>query len=113
MKASSLEEAARAIVSHGKGILAADETPGTLGKRLAALGIESTPDTRRAYREMLFRTPEAGAFIAGVILQDETIRQASSTGEPLVEVLVAQGIIPGIKVDDGAHPLAGARGERV
>lgn len=93
---------ARALVADGKGILAADETPGTLTKRLAALGIESTPESRRTYGEMFFTTPGIAAFISGVILQDETIRQRSSKGIPLAELLSRQGILPGIKVDDGA-----------
>src|SRR5512145_1709466 len=104
------ESTVRTLVADGKGILAADETPGTLTKRFAALGIESTPDTRRTYREMFFTTPGIAAFIGGVILQDETIRQQGSTGTPLAEVLSQQGILPGIKVDIGAKPLAGAHG---
>jgi fructose-bisphosphate aldolase class I len=104
---------ARAIVADGKGILAADETPGTITKRLTAYQIPSTAESRRAYREMFFTTPGLAAYIGGVILQDETIRQRSSTGAPLVDLLVAQGIIPGIKVDQGAKPLAGAAGELV
>lgn len=113
MRPDSLAETARALVAGGRGILAADETVHTLTKRFAARGIESTPESRRAYREMFFRTPEIDAFIGGVILQDETIRQKSSTGAPLVDVLAERGILPGIKVDEGAHPLAGAPGERV
>src|SRR5262245_58242527 len=106
MRTAPLAEVARALVADGKGILAADETVPTLTRRLALHGIESTPDSRRAYREMFFRTPEIEAFIGGVILQDETIRQNSSTGKPLVALLAERGIIPGIKVDHGAHPLA-------
>lgn len=113
MESSGLEEIARALVADGKGILAIDETPRTITRRLAARGIESTPDSRRAYRELLFCTPGAGAFIAGAILQDETIRQVGSTGAPLVESLVGQAIIPGIKVDEGTTSLAGAPGELV
>jgi fructose-bisphosphate aldolase class I len=111
--ASTLAEIARAIVADGKGILAADETVPTITKRLAARGIESTADSRRDYREMLFSTPDVAAFIGGVILQDETIRQRSSTGMPLIDLLVDRGIIPGIKVDNGVYPLAGASGEFV
>lgn len=111
--APSLAGTARAIVADGKGILAADETVSTITKRLAARGIESTADSRRAYREMLFSTPDIAAFIGGVILQDETIRQRNSAGLPLIELLVGRGVIPGIKVDQGAHPLAGASGELV
>jgi fructose-bisphosphate aldolase class I len=109
----TLEETARAIVVAGKGILAADETPATLTKRLTALGIVSTPDTRRAYREMLVSTPELAGFLGGVILQDETIRQKSAAGVPLIELVTAGGMIPGIKVDLGAHPLPAAPGELV
>src|SRR5579871_3218724 len=108
-----LDMTARAIVADGKGILAADETAATIGKRLAAHAIESTPESRRDYREMFFSSPEISAFIGGVILQDETIRQESSTGRPLVSLLAERGIIPGIKVDEGARPLAGAPGELV
>ena len=108
-----LDETARAIIADGKGILAADETVSTITKRLTARAIESTADSRRAYRELLFSTPGLAAFIGGAILQDETIRQDSSTGIPLIELLVGRGIIPGIKVDAGVHPLAGAPGEFV
>jgi fructose-bisphosphate aldolase class I len=110
---STLDTVARAIVADGKGILAADETVHTITKRLAAQGIESTPDARREYREMFFTTPGIAAFIGGVILQDETIHQSSANGTPLVDVLAERGIIPGIKVDDGARPMAGAPGELV
>lgn len=113
MTINELEITARALVANGKGILAADETSGTLTKRLAALGIDSTPESRRTYREMFFTTPGIAAFISGVILQDETIRQRSSKGTPLPELLSRQGIIPGIKVDNGAKALAGAPGELV
>jgi fructose-bisphosphate aldolase class I len=91
MTPPGLEITARAIVANGKGILAADETPGTLTKRLSALGIESTPDTRRAYREMFFATPGVAEYISGVILQGETIRQRSSRGTPLADLLTEQG----------------------
>ena len=110
---TTLDETARAIVADGKGVLAADETPQTIGKRFAAHAIESTADSRRAYREMLFSTPGISQFIGGVILQDETIRQNSSSGLPLVELVANQGMIPGIKVDAGAKPLAGSPGEVV
>jgi fructose-bisphosphate aldolase class I len=113
MQANTLEEIARAIVAGGKGILAADETPHTLTTRLEAHGITSTPESRRDYREMLFATPDAAEFIGGVIMQDETIRQESADGTPLVELLAQRGMIPGIKVDEGARPMAGAPGERV
>lgn len=109
----TLDETARAIVADGKGILAADETVSTITKRLKARGIESTADSRRAYREMLFSAPDIAGYIGGVILQDETIRQNSSTGVPLVELLAGRGIIPGIKVDAGVRPLSGTSGEVV
>ena len=108
-----LDSTARELVAEGKGILAADETVPTLTKRFDALKIVSTEDSRRTYREMFFTTPGAAEFISGVILHDETIRQKSSSGIPLVEVLVKQGIIPGIKVDTGAKPLAGSPDETV
>src|SRR5262245_28079646 len=113
MASVDLEKTAKALVADGKGILAADETPTTLTKRFDALNIESTPDSRRDYREMLFTTPDVVQFISGVIMQDETIHQKNSTGTPLAEVLVTQGIIPGIKVDTGAKSLAGFPGETV
>jgi fructose-bisphosphate aldolase class I len=107
------EATARTLVADGRGILAADETPGTLTRRFDALGIRSTEDSRRAYREMLFTAPDAASSISGVILQDETIRQKSSTGTPFAQVLASQGIVPGIKVDLGAKPLAGAPRETI
>ena len=113
MESRTLEDTARAIVAGGKGILAADETPRTLTTRFDALSIPSTADSRRDYREMLFSTPEVAEFIGGVIMQDETIRQKSAKGTPLVQLLIKQGMIPGIKVDDGARPMAGAPGERI
>jgi fructose-bisphosphate aldolase class I len=108
-----MEGTARALVAEGKGILAADESVSTLTKRFDALGIPSTEQSRRAYREMLFTAPGAAEFISGVIMYDETIRQKSSTGTPLAQVLSSQGIVPGIKVDTGAKPLAGSSGETV
>jgi len=113
MTTSDLDETARALVAEGKGILAADETAPTITKRFDAHTIESTAESRRAYREMLFTTPGIARFIGGAIMQDETIRQKSSSGVPLIEVLERQGIIPGIKVDQGAKPLAASPGERV
>ena len=110
---ADLESTARALVAGGKGILAADETPGTLTRRLDALKIVSTPDSRRDYREMFFTTPGIAEFISGVIMQDETIRQKSTKGILLAEVLAQQGILPGIKVDNGAKPLAGTPGENI
>jgi fructose-bisphosphate aldolase class I len=110
---TGLEGTAIALVADGKGILAADETSPTLTKRFVALGIESTAQSRRAYREMLFTPPGAAEFISGVIMYDETIRQKSDSGVPLPEVLSSRGIIPGIKVDTGAKPLAACPGESV
>ena len=104
---------ANALVAPGKGILAADESGGTIKKRFDSIAVDSTEDNRRSYRELLFTTPGAGDFISGVILFDETIRQQAADGSSFVEVLNAQGIIPGIKVDTGAKPLAGAPGETV
>jgi fructose-bisphosphate aldolase class I len=106
-------EIATALVAFGKGILAADETPGTLTRRFEALGLASTFESRRAYREMLFTAPQAADFISGVILQDETIRQTGSEGAPLAQGLAHRGILPGIKVDSGAKPLASRPGETV
>jgi fructose-bisphosphate aldolase class I len=108
-----LQDVARALVAEGKGILAADETVPTLTRRFDALGIPSTEQSRRTYREMLFTAPGAAEFISGVILQDETIHQNSSTGVPLGRVLADQGMFPGIKVDTGARRLAGSPAETV
>src|SRR5262249_6018420 len=113
MTTIDLEKTARALVADGKGILAADETPTTLTKRFDALKIASTPENRRAYREMLFTTPRIAEFISGVIMQDETIHQSSSRGTPLATLLPQKGLIPGIKVDAGAKSLAAAPGETV
>jgi fructose-bisphosphate aldolase class I len=111
--ASELHDNARALVAEGKGILAADESDGTIKKRFDSIGVESTEDNRRFYRELLFTTPEVEEFISGVILFDETIRQSSSGGTAFPKLLAARGIIPGIKVDKGAKPLALAEGETV
>jgi len=108
-----LRETAQALVAPGKGILAADESSGTIKRRFDSIDVESTEDNRRAYREMLFRTEGAADHISGVILYDETIRQKAADGTPLVEVLEKQGVIPGIKVDEGAKPLAFSEGETV
>ena len=113
MDRATLTETARALVAPGKGILAADESSGTIKKRFDSIGVESTEDNRRAYRQMLFTTPGSGDHISGVILFDETIRQAADDGTPFPQLLDSQGIIPGIKVDTGAKPLAGAEGETV
>jgi fructose-bisphosphate aldolase class I len=110
---SELEATARALVAEGKGILAADESDSTIKKRFDSIGIESTEDNRRAYREMLFTTPGAEEYISGVILFDETIRQSASGGTPFPKLLESKGVIPGIKVDKGTKPLPGAPGETV
>jgi fructose-bisphosphate aldolase, class I len=110
---AQLSETARALVVPGKGILAADESTSTIKRRLDSIGVESTETNRRDYREMLFRTEGAADYISGVILFDETLRQNAADGTPLVKILTDQGVIPGIKVDAGAKPLAGAPGETV
>jgi fructose-bisphosphate aldolase class I len=106
MNHSDLEAVARAMVAKGKGLLAADESTGTIKKRFDKIQLESTEEHRRAYREMLFSTPEAAQWISGVILYDETIRQSTREGVPFPQYLARLGIIPGIKVDEGAKPLA-------
>jgi fructose-bisphosphate aldolase, class I len=108
-----LEGVAATLVADGKGILAADESVATATRRFDAVGIRSTEQSRRAYREMLFTTSGAAEFISGAILYDETIRQKGSGGKPLAEVLSSQRIVPGIKVDTGAEPLAGSPEETV
>jgi fructose-bisphosphate aldolase class I len=108
-----LVSTARAMVAPGKGILAADESDGTIKKRFDSISIESTEDNRRAYRDMLFSTPGLGEHISGVILFDETIRQSASDGTPFAEQLAKAGMIPGIKVDKGSKVLAGFPGEEV
>jgi fructose-bisphosphate aldolase class I len=113
MALQDLEATARALVAPGKGILAADESSGTIEKRLKNINVPSTEENRRAYRELLFTTPGLGESISGVILYDETIRQKASDGTPFVEVLKRQGILAGIKVDKGAKALAGFAGEKV
>ena len=113
MDFQELEKVAEAIVADGKGILAADESTGTIKKRFDSIGVESTEETRRAYRELLFTTEGAEEFIGGVILYDETIRQQASDGTPFPKLLESKGIVPGIKVDTGAKPLALAAGETV
>jgi fructose-bisphosphate aldolase, class I len=104
---------ARALVAEGKGILAADESGGTIKKRFDSIGVESTEDNRRAYRELLFATEGAEDYISGVILFDETIRQSAADGTPFPKLLESKGVIPGIKVDKGAKPLALAEGETI
>ena len=108
-----LEETAQAMVAEGKGILAADESNATMTKRLEAVGIESTPESRRSFRGLMFTAEGAADYISGVIMYDETLRQASEDGTPFPELLASAGILPGIKVDTGAKPLAGFPGETV
>ena len=110
---SELHETATALVADGKGILAADESTGTIKKRFDSIGIENTEANRQAYRDMLFTTEGVEEFISGVILYDETIRQSAHDGTPFPKLLESKGIIPGIKVDQGAKPLALAEGETV
>jgi fructose-bisphosphate aldolase class I len=112
-QSQNLSDIAKALVVDGKGILAADESSPTIKKRFDSIGVESTEDNRRDYRTMLFTSPDAGRYISGVILFDETLRQSASDGTPLVEILASGGIIPGIKVDKGARPLAGFPDEKV
>lgn len=104
---------AKAMVATGKGILAADESYSTANKRFEKLGIPTTEEMRWAYREMLFTTPGIGEFFSGVILFDETIRQSTKDGTPFTKVMLDAGIIPGIKLDEGAKPLAKRSGETV
>src|SRR6201987_120295 len=113
MNLSELNKVAEAMVAPGRGILAADESTGTIKKRFDALGVESTPDSRRDYREMLFRTKDALKHISGVILYDETIRQNAKDGTPLVKLTAQSGSLPGIKVEKGTKPLPNCPGEVV
>lgn len=113
LKTSELEAVARSLVAEGKGILAADESSPTIEKRFRSISLESTEENRRAYRELLFTTRGIREFISGVILFDETIRQSTGEGTPFPVVLGLEGIVPGIKVDQGAKPLAGFPGEKV
>ena len=114
MNLSELNKVAEAMVAPGRGILAADESTGTIKKRFDTLGVESTADTRRDYREMLFRTKDAmSKYISGVILYDETIRQKAKDGTPLVDLIKQSGSLPGIKVDKGTKPLPFCEGELI
>jgi len=113
MTADELAATATALVAPGKGILAADESSGTIAKRFDSIEVESTEERRRAYRELLFTTEGAAEFISGVILYEETLGQRAADGTPLPETLSRQGIIPGIKVDSGTTALAGFEGEKV
>ena len=102
MDIKELDGNARAMVAAGKGILAADESTGTIKKRFDKIGLESSFESRRAYRELLFTAPEAEKHISGVILYDETLRQQTATGQPFPQLLASRGILAGIKVDAGA-----------
>ena len=114
MNSAELNKVAIAMVAPGKGILAADESSGTIKKRFDAIGVESTEENRRDYREMLFRSNEAmSQYISGVILYDETIWQNAKDGTPLVKLIEQSGAIPGIKVDEGTQALPMCPGELV
>lgn len=113
MDRTALQATIDALVQPGKGILAADESTPTITKRLKAVGVESTPETRRAWRSLLFTTPGIGDWLSGVILFEETLDQATDDGVPLVKVLADQGIVPGIKVDKGKLPLPNAPGDEI
>ncbi|MBS1106473.1 MAG: Fructose-bisphosphate aldolase [Deltaproteobacteria bacterium] len=111
--AKELESTAKSLVAPGKGILAADESTGTIKKRFDKIKVENTEDNRRNYREMLFTTKGCEEFVSGVILFDETLRQKASDGTPLAQILTSKGIIPGIKVDKGPTKLAGSADEQI
>jgi len=113
MNSSELARIAQAMVAKGKGILAADESTGTIKKRFDSIKLESSEEQRRAYREMLFTAPGAAQPIGAVIFYDETLRQKTKDGTPFAQYLTKQGIIPGIKVETGAKPLAGFPGETI
>src|ERR1700733_15653122 len=114
MNVAELNKVAEAMVAPGRGILAADESTGTIKKRFDTLGVESPAASRRDYREMLFRSAEAmSKYISGVILYDETLRQNAKDGTPLVKVIAQAGALPGIKVDKGTKPLPNSPGEGV
>ncbi len=113
MNIKTLNQTAVAMVADGRGILAADESTGTIGKRFKTINVENAEPNRRAYREMLFTTPEMEKYTSGVILYEETLFQSTRDGKPFAKLLAEKGVIPGIKVDMGAKPLAGAPGELV
>ena len=113
MNVQELEATAQALVAKGKGILAADESDSTIARRLKSINVASTEDNRRAWRQLLFSPKGIGDYISGVILFDETIRQKTDTGRSFVDVLNGEGVMPGIKVDKGAKPLAGSPDETV
>ena len=113
MNKQELFETAVAMVADNKGLLAADESTGTMGKRLDSIGVENVEEKRRDYREMMFRSEGIGSYISGVILYDETIRQSAADGTTLVKILQDAGVIPGIKVDAGAKELPGRPAEKI
>ena len=113
MNLDQLAKTANEMVADDRGLLAADESTGTIGKRLDSIGAENTEDNRRDYRELLFRAEGLGKSISGTILYDETLRQSAADGASLVSILQGQGIIPGIKVDTGAKELPGSQGEKI
>ena len=113
MSTTDLVKVAQAMVEEGRGILAIDESTGTCQKRFDSIGVECSEENRRQYREMLLSTPGLGDHISGAILFDETLRQSTPAGVSFVQVMEEAGILPGIKVDAGAHPLAGHAGEKV
>ncbi len=113
MASAELNSVASAMVARKKGILAADESTGTMTSRLDSIGVESTVETRRQWRQLLFTTPDIGDYISGVIMYDETIRQSDDSGVGLVDVLAASNVLTGIKVDNSTHDLAGAPGENI
>src|SRR5664280_3886280 len=113
MNLKEIIKTARTLVADDKGLLAIDESNPTCNKRFAAAGVPQTEEARRAYRELIVTTPGLAESISGLILYDETIHQRATDGTPLVKVIIDAGIIPGIKVDTGAKPLAGHPGERV
>jgi len=108
-----MQQTIQDIVDERRGILAADESTGTISKRFDAIGVESTPESRRAWRSLLVSTPGLGEYISGIILFEETLAQADDEGRPLPEVAAAQGIVPGIKVDKGKGPLSGVPGDLI
>src|SRR3954464_4671435 len=113
MAKQDLASIAQAMVASGKGILAADESTGTIERRFKSINVDNVEENRRAYRDMLFTTKGLGQYISGVILYDETLRQKSADGTSSVELLNRQGILPGIKVDSGAKPLPFSAGETI
>jgi len=113
MDLAALNSVAEKMVAPGRGILAADESTGTIKKRFDAIGVENTEEHRRDYRELMFRAKDAMSYVSGVILYDETLWQNAADGTPLVDLITAAGSIPGIKVDEGVQPLPGFPGETV